>query len=46
MYGIQTSTDPLNALPESKNRRVKQLQALRYTNFAKLKNATSLDEAF
>lgn len=30
----------------TKNGRVKQLQGLRYTNFEKLKKATSLDEAF
>jgi hypothetical protein len=30
----------------TKNGRVKHLQGLRYTNFEKLKSATSLDEAF
>jgi hypothetical protein len=30
----------------TKNGRVRHLQGLRYTNFEKLKKATSLDEAF
>jgi hypothetical protein len=36
----------LGPLKLTKNGRVKHLQGLRYTNFEKLKKATSLDEAF
>jgi|ERR1039458_2164556 hypothetical protein len=36
----------ITPLKASKNGRVRHLQGLRYTNFEKLKRATSLDEAF
>jgi len=36
----------LGPLKLTKSGRVKHLQGLRYTNFEKLKKATSLDEAF
>lgn len=36
----------IGPLKLTKNGRVKHLQGLRYTNFEKLKKATSLDEAF